>query len=102
VGDDQYVENAAHSSAVFYRFEGNNLLTSFSNAPNLSNLKNDYSVWGERKGVSGIKIPVHYRYAIDTKPTTYTSIVDGIVYTSDEHDWRELIYQMAVDHHSQS
>ena len=102
VGDDQYVENAAHSSAVFYRFEGNNLLTSFSNTPNLANLKNDYSVWGERTGISGIKIPVHYRYAIDTKPTTYTSIVDGTVYTSDEYDWRELIYQMAIDHHSQS
>lgn len=102
VGDDQYVENAAHSSAVFYRFEGNNLLTSFSNAPNLSNLKNDYSVWGERKGVSGIKIPVHYRYAIDIKPKTYTSIIDGTTYSSDEYDWRELIYQMAVDHHAQS
>lgn len=102
VGDDQYVENAAHSSAVFYRFEGNNLLTSFSNAPNLSNLKNDYSVWGERKGVSGIKIPVHYRYAIDIKPKTYTSIIDGTTYSSDEYDWRELIYQMAVDHHAYS
>lgn len=102
VGDDQYVENAAHSSAVFYRFEGNNLLTSFSNAPNLSNLKNDYSVWGERTGVSGVKIPVHYRYAIDYKPNKYTSIIDGTTYTSDEYDWRELIYQMAVDHHAYS
>ena len=102
VGDDQYVESAAHSSAVFYRFEGNNLLTSFSNAPNLSNLKNDYSVWGERTGVSGVKIPVHYRYAIDYKPNKYTSIIDGTTYTSDEYDWRELIYQMAVDHHAYS
>lgn len=102
VGDDQYAENAAYSSAIFYRFEGNNLLTSFANTPNLSNLKNDYSIWGERTGVSGIKIPVHYRYAIDKKPEKYTSIISGITYTSEEYDWRELIYQMAVDHHSQS
>lgn len=138
VGDDQYVENAAHTSAVFYRFEGNNLLTSFSNNPNLTNLRNDFSVWGERTGVSGIKLPVHYRYAIDVKPIKYNTIAideaaakeynakypqenpedalkphDSIKYINKEHesefnvselsnavleDWRELIYQMAVDH----
>jgi hypothetical protein len=132
------VENAAHTSAVFYRFEGNNLLTSFANTPNLTNLRNDFAVWGERTGVSGIKLPVHYRYAIDVKPIKYNTIAideaaaneyntkypqenpedelkpyDSIKYINKEHeseftaselsnaileDWRELIYQMAVDH----
>lgn len=101
-GYEAYVENAAHSSSIAYSFDNNKLFTSFSNSPNLSNLKNDYSVWGQRTGISGTKIPVHYRYAIDIKPKTYTSIVDGITYSSDEYDWRELIYQMAVDHHAQS
>jgi len=36
-------------------------------------MKNDYSVWGVRKGVSGIDIPVHMRYAIDKKPIIYTN-----------------------------
>lgn len=142
VGDEQYVENAAHTSAAFYRFEGNNLLTSFSNNPNLANLRNDFSVWGERTGISGIKLPVHYRYAIDVKPITYNTIAideaaaneynakypqenpedalkpyDSIKYVNKEYkskftaselsnavleDWRELIYQMAVDHQKYS
>jgi hypothetical protein len=37
-------------------------------------LKNDYSIWGERESVSGAKIPVHMRYAIDRKPKQYTKI----------------------------
>jgi len=36
------------------------------------------------------------RVAIDTKPTVYKAF-DGTVYTSEEWDWRELIYQMALD-----
>ena len=108
VGDEQYVENAAYSSAIFYTFNNNNLITSFSNSPNLSNLRNDYSVWGERVGISGVKLPIHYRYAIDTKPQTYNSIVPpgseevSIEYNANEYDWRELIYQMAKDHHAYS
>jgi hypothetical protein len=31
----------------------NKLLTSFKNAPKISNIKNDYSVWGSRKLDSG-------------------------------------------------
>ena len=101
VGEDQYVDNAAYSSANFYRFERNNLITSFSNTPNLSNLRNDYSVWGERTGVSGVKLPVHYRYAIDKKPEQYTSLKHNVTYkTSDGYDWRELIYRMAEDYYA--
>ena len=37
-------------------------------------MKNDYSVWGVRKGVSGAEIPIHARYAIHSKPTYYKSL----------------------------
>ena len=73
-GYEVYVENAAYSNSIVYSFDNNKLFTSFSNSPNLSNLKNDYSIWGQRTSISGIKIPVHYRYAIDIKPKEYTSI----------------------------
>lgn len=120
VGDEEYVENAAHSSAVVYRFDDSSLITSFQNSPNLSNLKNDYSVWGQRVSVSGEKIPIHYRYAIDRKPVVYTTITieendikgynsehpeaplrtqTSTTYTYPECDWRELIYQMALDYY---
>ena len=107
--NDIYVENSAAASSIAYSFKDNNLITSFSNSPNLQNLKNDYAVWGERTGISGIKIPVHYRYAIDTKPEVYKSIANpndansqSITYSAEEYDWRELIYQMAKDHHAYS
>ena len=73
-GNEIYADNAAYSSSYIYQFEDGNLITSFSNSPNLTNLRNDYSVWGQRTSVSGVKIPIHYRYAIDIKPKKYTSI----------------------------
>jgi hypothetical protein len=40
----------------------------------LLNLRNDYSIWGEREGIAGGTIPVHIRYAIDKKPIAYNAI----------------------------
>ena len=129
-GDNvRYVENAAYSSASEYTFEGNRLISSFSNSPNLNNVRNDFSIWGTRKSVTGNEIPVHLRYAIDKKPMYYKTlkitgdawaeiarerrnkellkkdpIESKIFYTADYQaddnavDWRELIYQMAMDY----
>lgn len=99
VDNDRYVENAEYTSQITYNFEGNKLISSFSNNPDMTNVKNDYSIWGTRTGVSGAEIPIHYRYAIHAKPTSYFSILDNRYYTTDEYDWRELIYQMARDHY---
>lgn len=93
--EESYVDNAAYTSAVQYTFENSKLITAFSNTPNLANVKNDYSIWGTRKGITGTEIPVHLRYAIDTKPVTYTSF-DGITYTTlDKDDY--ISYQKQVD-----
>lgn len=88
-----------------YSFKGLSQVTAFNNTPNINNVKNDYSVWGVRKGISGADIPVHMRYAIDTKPTQYTSIQvadeEGKTYSTigkGAVDWHEIIYQMALDH----
>jgi hypothetical protein len=62
------------SPTVAYTFNGGELITAFNNNPTLTNMRNDYSIWGERTGISGANIPVHMRYAIDTKPVQYTSI----------------------------
>ena len=89
--DEEYVENAAYTSATQYSFEDSKLITSFSNNPDLANLKNDYSIWGTRKGVTGTEIPVHMRYAIDTKPSVYKSI-DGYIYTTySKEEYLELL-----------
>jgi hypothetical protein len=76
-------------------------------------MRNDYSIWGVRKTISGAEIPVHLRYAIDTKPEYYVSF-NNIMYTTKSEDevfekgfdsivanldWRELIFQMAKDYY---
>lgn len=81
-GYDRYVENAALSSPVTYSFEDSNLVTSFQNTPDLLNLRNDFSVWGKRKGVTGKEIPIHARYAIDQKPHYYKAF-NGKIYCTD-------------------
>jgi hypothetical protein len=113
---------------IAYTFNDLTKFQSFTNNPNINQIKNDFSIWGERKSVSGAAIPIHLRYAVDEKPTRYTSISvseddvkdyntkynaelksqTSITYIADETyedlgniikcDWRELIYQMASDH----
>lgn len=110
-GDEKYVTyaNDIENKRISFNFEGNYLISALSNTPVLSNVRNDYSVWGKRKSISGAEIPIHARYAIDKKPVRYKAL-SGIVYVSAaagqedrengdfEVDWRELIYQMAYDY----
>ena len=117
-GNQYIAESLAVADSRAYNFQGSEMITSFSNNPNLQNMRNDYSIWGQRETVSGAIVPVHLRYAIDIKPTRYVSItvadsevedynkkygtkLKGQVsteYTIDKYDWREIIYQMAIDY----
>ena len=108
----------AEDNSIAYVFNNYNLLTTFNNNPNIANLKNDFSIWGERKGITGAAIPIHMRYAIDKKPTSYTTIrvekkdvdaynkkystllkpQESTTYSITDYDWREIIYRMALDY----
>ena len=120
---ETYVDPVALTSGISYNFENSNIITTFSNAPNLANLRNDFSLWGTRKSVTGSEIPVHLRYAIDKKPEYYKTY-SGEIYTTkdieevipipdrsrlpevlkegfeaewwDIHDWAELYKGMTV------
>ena len=82
--DEKYVDYVNSDRKKFsFNFEGNRLVSAVQNSPVLTNLRNDFSVWGKRKGVSGTDIPIHARYAIDKKPVFYKAL-DGKVYTTDE------------------
>lgn len=115
--DSIFVENSQEINSYVYSFEDGKLLTAFSNVPNMANIKNDFSIWGKRKGVSGIDLEVHLRYAIDQKPVCYIDYLNKNAYINSVEvenidvdkikeagintvccDWRELIYQMAVDY----
>lgn len=109
-------------ATIAYHFDNSNLITSFNNQPNLLNARNDYTVWGVKKGIGGGEIYIHARYAIDHKPDVYVSMAidrDGyeesrpqtVYYSNSDYanvrpdiaerkqvDWREIIYQMAIDY----
>lgn len=116
-----YETTKAVGSAFSYEFDGNALVESFNNKPDITKIKNDYAIWGQNsKGY-----PIHLRYAIDKKPVYYDSVfnekryiakdLDGAKLYEDfesypfahiglnpNHsvilcDWREVIYQMAFD-----
>ena len=95
--DGTYAQDAMYTSSVAYTFENGILLSAFTDTPQILNIRNDFSIWGKRKGVGGAELPVHMRYAIDFKPTYYKTL-DGKIFTSNDFDWRELIYQMALDY----
>jgi hypothetical protein len=61
-------ESLAIASTHAYTFNGSELITAFNNNPNLLNLRNDFSIWGEKETVSGAMVPIHMRYALHKKP----------------------------------
>lgn len=118
--EENFVEPAAYTSAISYSFDDGELISSYQNNPNYSNIRNDFSVWGVRRSVTGQELPVHMRYAIDVKPNLFVNY-EGIHFSSESEavvkekinewypnnsyftikanlDWRELIYQMALDY----
>lgn len=142
-----FVNSKINDSFPKVNLSNSELITSFGNNPNLLNVKNDFSVWGTYKGVSGADIPIHMRYAIDTKPVDYkpirslwtrangtsadeapkdylyfsrlkdqkgNNIIENVTkngttssyfknslftISGENYDWRELIYQMALDYY---
>lgn len=86
------------TSPYSYKFENEELFTAISNNPQINNIKNDFAVWCSRKGVGGADIPIHARCGIQKKPTSYISPWQGNKeYNIQNYDYRELIYQMAID-----
>lgn len=54
-----------------YTFDDSFLISSYSNAPQYSMIKNDYIVWGMREdATTGATYPIRYHLAIDMKPQT--------------------------------
>lgn len=80
---------------VIYSFKKNKkLVSSVSNTPNYTNIKNDFVVWGVRKGVTGLELPVRYHLAIDDKPE--------ITKDNNSPEWRERLYQYVMNGDSAS
>ena len=67
---DDYLIDITKGKSV-YTFDDSFLISSYSNAPQYSMIKNDYIVWGMREdATTGATYPIRYHLAIDTKPQT--------------------------------
>ena len=100
--NNQKFYNQIENSENVYEFTTANIVDSYSNKPNWLNIRNDFICWGKTSS----EAEIHLRYAIDDKPTKYTSLLDGHTFVAIGEkvennetvvDWRELIYRMAID-----
>lgn len=79
-----YIIDQSQGKSVF-TFDNSNLISSYSNTPQYSKIRNDFMVWGIRT-FDGLDFPIRYHLAIDTKPkigNTYLALAyidpdDGI------------------------
>lgn len=94
--------NQIENTENTYEFSNALIIDSYSNKPTYTNIRNDFICWGK----TSTEASIHLRYAIDDRPVSYTSLLDGVTFVSDKEyvknnetlvDWRELIYRMARD-----
>lgn len=110
----EIVEPMMTVSPYSYQFDDLSLFTNIAYSPAVSNVKNDFVIWG----ATGNKAPIHVRYAIQKKPTYYRTCGtynetthswqgEGAIYRTSKPnansqgtvvDWREIIYRMALDY----
>ena len=63
-GTNYMVDFNGNSRSVYTFREGNGLITSYSNTPSYTNIKNDYHIWGKDND----NFAIHYHVAIKKKP----------------------------------
>ena len=64
---ENYLLDTLNGKSV-YDFKDSQLIISYSNSPNYNMIKNDFVVWGLRKGDNNFQVPVRYHLVIDQKP----------------------------------
>ena len=57
-----------NKTTIPYSFDDEMLVSSYSNSPQISLIKNDFVVWGKRKGANDKEIDIRYHLALDEKP----------------------------------
>lgn len=79
-----------------YNFKGTELIININNTPNWDNIKNDFVIWGKRKGIDNVEYPIRYHLAIDRRPklqydennNPYYGQHDNIILEKDEfNNW---------------
>lgn len=88
--DDYIITNKEGMHA--YDFNNSKLIISINNSPKYENIKNDFIVWGKRKTLEGLELPIRYHLAIDKKPEVRNTKVNLVLYTDDTGSDVAMIY----------
>ena len=73
--NDVMIDGSIYNNRTIYSFNDLETGTQISHTPNITNLRNDYSIWGERTLANNQKKQgIHLRYALQAKPQKYTTI----------------------------
>lgn len=97
--EEEYAEDIMSLSAYSYSFDDQSMINSFNLNPGYDNLKNDYSIWGTRKNIYGnYDLPIHLRYAINSKPIYYKDYEGFNVFVSLDNEYcpEEIKYYTVV------
>ena len=118
LNSENYFVDFSNTNRAAYTFEeGSALVTSFSNSPQYTNIKNDYHIWGKNDD----SFAIHYHVAIKEKPLPpyserevvaerdekgdYTGVIHlatvrditSQVYKYTPNDWRAELYMRGLD-----
>lgn len=83
IENNNYLVDTANGKTV-YDFDNSNLITSYSNSPQYSKIKNDFVVWGKKKKLNGNSVSIRYHLAIDKKPQV--GKIHKVVFWEDPED----------------
>ena len=97
--NEYIIDGSFYNNSYIYTFTDEHTLTQISHNPNITNLRNDFSIWGERPGVNNNKVPIHLRYAIQNRPKEYVTY-DGIHYVADEGELSPVFKEVADEYKS--
>lgn len=105
IDKELWAEPSKYHTDIFFSFEDAQLITQYSNSPAFNDVRNDFSIWGTRKGVAGTDLPIHMRFAIDHKPVDYVTC-EGIKYTTKTAEenklFEERMSQMTISEEEQA
>ena len=69
-------------------------IISIQRTPSIMNIKNDFSIWGNRQGINA-QLPIHSRIAIHNTPDWYTNY-NGIKFIYDEDSYDTLLSDKVI------
>lgn len=91
---DYFLQNVNENSLL--SFDNSQIITSYSNTPQYSKIKNDFIVWGVRKNASGKANPLRYHLVFDKKPQVGNTYEVAFMFDEAGIEDGEIVYSNLI------